>query len=217
MTRQEIKTWAKEKIKNGNMWGVLGVVIVTNLITGITAGIETDNGLISLTLQVGTDILTFILAVGLANYMVNFITDQPKNFELLFSKFKYWKSLIKTWFWYFLRIFLWTLALIVPGIIKAYAYSLVPYILNDNPEMDSKEALELSERMMDGHKGELFVLQLSFIGWELLGILTFGILYLWIIPYAQTSQAKFLYEIKTNYEKANTSNTQPASEEQPAA
>ena len=203
MTRQEIKAWAKEKIKNGNMWGVLGVVIVANLISGITASTETKSGLVNITVSVGTDILTFILGVGLVNYMVNFITDQPKNFDLLFSKFKYWKNLIKAWFIYFANVFLWTLLLIVPGIIKSYAYSLVPYILNDNPEMNSKEALDLSEKMMDGHKGELFVLQLSFIGWELLGILTLGILYLWLVPYMQTAQTKFLYEVKTNYEKAN--------------
>ena len=212
MTRQEIKAWAKEKIKNGNMWGVLGAVIITNLISTFITNIQTEKALLDLLISVAGSVVSFILGIGLVNYMLNFINDQEIKYELLFSKFKNWKALIKTWAMYFVKILLWTLAFIIPGIIKAYAYVLVPYILNDNPEMDSNEALELSEKMMDGHKGELFMFQLSFIGWELLGILTLGILYLWLIPYMQTAQTKFLYEIKTNYEKANNGSANPNQE-----
>ncbi|MFR5556791.1 MAG: DUF975 family protein [Coprococcus sp.] len=71
-----------------------------------------------------------------------------------------------------LFILLWTLLLIVPGIIKSYSYRLVPYILSENPHMDRKRALELSQQMMDGHKMEAFVLELSFFGWFLLSALT---------------------------------------------
>lgn len=209
MTRQEIKAFAKEKIKNGNWYKILGAAIIAGIISAVTGSIKTDNELLYLIVNIISMIITAIIDIGLVNYMVNLITDQERSYELLFSKFKYWKNIAITYFWQLIKVFLWTLVFIIPGIIKSYAYSLVPYILNDNPEIDPKEAIALSEAMMQGHKGELFLLQLSFIGWSILGAFTLGILYLWLIPYMQTAMTKFLYEIKTNYENANKKPTEP--------
>ena len=143
------------------------------------------------------------MEIGLIRYMTAFIKEQPHAFELLFSKFKDWKQVITTYLHQFVIVFLWTLLFIVPGIIKGYAYSLVSYILAENPDISSKDALDLSEKMMNGHKGDLFAFQLSFIGWHLLAILTLGILEIWIMPYQQTATTKFLLDIKESYEKNN--------------
>lgn len=93
-------------------------------------------------------------------------------------------------------IFLWSLLLIVPGIIKAYAYSMTPYILADNPNMKAYEAMKYSEKIMMGHKARLFTLMLSFIGWFILSALTCGILYVFYVgPYYKTAMAEFYRSI----------------------
>ena len=94
----------------------------------------------------------------------------------------------------------WTLLLIVPGIIKSFAYALTPFILIDKPELSANEAIELSMKMMDGHKLDLFILYLSFIGWYLLSILTLCIGMLWVMPYMYTTMAAFYEDVKAEYE-----------------
>lgn len=201
MTRQEIKKWSKEKLK-GNMWAILGAILIANLIGGITSSVTVENEGMALVITIGGGILSYFMEIGLIRYMVNFIKDKETNFEILFSKFKDWKQVIITYLHQFAFIFLWTLLFIVPGIIKGYAYALVAYIIADDPTISSKDALKLSEEMMKGHKGELFVLGLSFLGWHLLAILTLGILEIWIMPYQQIATTKFLLNIKENYKKA---------------
>lgn len=97
--------------------------------------------------------------------------------------------------------FLWSLLLIVPGIVNFYAYAMTPYILVDNPELSANQAINMSKQMMKGHKFDLFFLQLSFIGWIFLSIFTFGIGLLWLIPYMMTAQAAFYQDIKKEYNK----------------
>jgi len=95
-----------------------------------------------------------------------------------------------------LFIFLWMLLLIVPGIVAAYSYRMSLYLLIDNPEIGVSEALRKSKEMMNGYKARLFYLDLSFIGWALLCVLTFGIGILWLYPYMLTSQAIFYEELR---------------------
>ncbi len=105
----------------------------------------------------------------------------------------------KVWFlnfFMFLFVFLWTLLLIIPGIIKSFSYAMAPYILVDNPHMTPREAITESRRMMDGHKWELFCLNFSFIGWELLATLSLGIGYLWLTPYIYTANASFYENLR---------------------
>ena len=99
----------------------------------------------------------------------------------------------------YLYTILWTLLFIVPGIIKGLAYSLTPFIVKDNPQLSPNEAINLSMKMMKGHKFDLFYLYLSFIGWIFLAILTLGIGLLWVIPYMQTSMAAFYLDVKNDY------------------
>lgn len=99
----------------------------------------------------------------------------------------------------YLYTILWTLLFIVPGIIKGLAYSLTPFIVKDNPQLSPNQAINLSMKMMKGHKFDLFYLYLSFIGWILLAMLTLGIGLLWVIPYMQTSMAAFYLDVKNDY------------------
>lgn len=99
-----------------------------------------------------------------------------------------------------LFVVLWSFLLIIPGIIKMYAYALVPYLLADDDVQDT-DAITLSRRMMKGYKGQLFWLHLTFIGWFVLGILTFGLLFvLYINPYLHSVTARFYQEVKKNYQ-----------------
>lgn len=115
------------------------------------------------------------------------------SFSLAFGNWLHvvWGMILST-----IYIFLWTLLLIIPGIIKSYSYALTPYILVEHPEMSANEAIEESMRLMDGHKFDLFYLQLSFIGWAILSILSLGLGVFWLIPYQMTAQAAFYRDIK---------------------
>ena len=97
---------------------------------------------------------------------------------------------------YYVYIILWSLLLLIPGCIKAYSYAMTPYILKDNPEMKNNAAIEESMRMMDGHKLELFILDLSFIGWAILSILTCCIGFLWLVPYMNMARVNFYEDLK---------------------
>ncbi|MCR5255887.1 MAG: DUF975 family protein [Acetatifactor sp.] len=109
-------------------------------------------------------------------------------------------NIVKTMFLKNLYIFLWTLLFIIPGIIKAYQYFLVPYILADNPDMETKEILRLSKETMSGNKFKTFVLQLSFILWDILGAFTLGLLHLFFIyPYKALTYSS-LYNTLCNKE-----------------
>lgn len=91
---------------------------------------------------------------------------------------------------------LWTCLLIIPGIVKSYSYALTPFILKDEPELKYNAAIEKSMRMMDGYKMKLFLLDLSFIGWMILSILTLGIGLLFLQPYMNTARAAFYEDLK---------------------
>ncbi len=93
-------------------------------------------------------------------------------------------------------IFLWTLLLIVPGIIKSFAYAMTPYILEEHPELSANEAIDKSQAMMRGHKFDLFYLYLGFVGWAILSCLTCGIGFIWLVPYVRTTVAGFYYDLK---------------------
>lgn len=95
-------------------------------------------------------------------------------------------------------IFLWSLLFLIPGVIKHYSYRMVPYILADDPEIGAMDAITLSRQMMDGHKWNTFVLDLSFLGWDLLSALTLGLLGVFYVnPYKFSTSAE-LYQVLKN-------------------
>lgn len=98
-----------------------------------------------------------------------------------------------------LYIYLWTLCLIIPGFIKNYSYIMTPFVLLDQPELKFDAAIERSMQLMKGYKWKFFCLQLSFIGWVLLSMLTLGIGFLFLIPYMQTAAAFFYEDLKAEH------------------
>lgn len=106
-----------------------------------------------------------------------------------FKKGRY-LSVVAAMFWSALLNFLWFLLFIIPGIVKTYAYSMVPFILGDNPTIGRKRAVQLSNQMTRGYKWRMFVLDLSFIGWFLLGALALGVGVLFVLPYYNTTKAE---------------------------
>ncbi len=116
----------------------------------------------------------------------------------VFDGFNYFWGAFKVTFLTSLFTFLWTLLFIVPGIIKAYSYSMALYIYADNPDMGALDAINKSREIMNGHKMDLFVLMLSFIGWGLLSVITFGIVGIYAIPYISATYAGFYRSLCDN-------------------
>lgn len=112
-------------------------------------------------------------------------------------KNKYLNS-VRTLFFRDLYVALWSMLLVVPGIIKGIEYIFVPYLIADNPSMDTKRAFEISKAMTDGQKWNIFVLKLSFIGWYLLGVLACGIGVLFVAPYQYATDAQLYLTFKEN-------------------
>ena len=124
--------------------------------------------------------------------------DEPAKLSNIVYVFdSHYKNIVKTAFLTDLFIWLWSLLFIVPGIIKAYQYRLVPYIMSENPNMNFKEAQAESARLMEGNKWKSFVLDLSFIGWDLLSLLTWGTLEIFFVgPYKASTDAALYESIK---------------------
>lgn len=180
------KAWAACK---GN-WGVaiLSFLIVA-IITGVCSAIPGVGALAAL-------VITGPLMLGLAVVFSKLIKGEKAEIANVFDGFK---NFVNSFLLYILNsifTFLWSLLFVVPGIVMSYAYSMSFYILKDNPELSANEARKQSIEMMRGNKWRLFCLDLSFIGWALLSILTFGILMLWISPVQQASHAAFYESLK---------------------
>ncbi len=133
-----------------------------------------------------------VVRVGQCKYFYE-ARNGRHDFNNLFANFKGGKYMatVKTMFYQMLYIFLWSLLFIIPGIIKAYEYFLIPYMLAENPHLDRKRAFEISKQTMNGEKGSLFVLNLSFIGWSLLGALACGVGIYFVMPYMEATMAEF--------------------------
>lgn len=136
------------------------------------------------------------IMVGIGNYYIK-NTDSKPSFKDAFSGFttRYGRN-IKTMFLIDIKVILWTILFIIPGIIKGYEYAIIPYILADDPEISTKDAFKKAKEMMNGNKWRLFKLSLSFIGWILLCIPTLGIGALFLAPYIEAATAEFYTEIK---------------------
>lgn len=146
------------------------------------------------------------LEVGARRYFLD-NHNEPAMLQGLgfsFEKSRY-GNIVKTQFLKSLYLFLWSLLFVIPGIVKTYSYRLVPFILADDPNMDANEAITLSRRLMSGNKWRAFVLDLSFILWEFLNLLTVGILgILWVNPYIYSTDTELYLVLR--YGIANPSN-----------
>ena len=201
MTNSEIKQWAKAKLK-GHLWPVLAAVfvagILTNLSISTTNTTMVDGEAITSTTSYSFGWLFYFVGVGLAYYLVKFIKDQNPEFKDIFHFSKDFGRCIGACLLQALWIFLFTLLLIIPVIIKAISYTLVPWLMADDKYKDLKipELLKKSEEMMNGHKMDYFLFMLSFIGWYLLIIPTLGLIMIYAGPYIAVAQAKYLTDLK---------------------
>lgn len=143
----------------------------------------------------------YALEVGAKKYFLESLDDQVNMGQLGYAfKSGHYKNIISTMFIRTVMLIGWFLLLIIPGIVKSYAYRMVPYILSENPNMDARQAIDLSEDMTRGHKMEIFILDLSFIGWFILGALLCGIGIIFVMPYYNTAQAVLYTKLKDHVE-----------------
>lgn len=141
-----------------------------------------------------------IVGIGYARFNLDLVDNVTEaRFATLFSYMRFWKVAIITRIVRTLYIVLWTLLFIIPGIIASYNYALTDYILAENPELTTKEALELSKKMMYGHRFRLFCLEFSFIGWAFLCVLSLGIGLIWLLPYTEAAKAAFYRDVSFQY------------------
>ncbi|MCF0148961.1 MAG: DUF975 family protein [Clostridium sp.] len=202
MNRAELKFQAKEQLR-GN-WGVAIItVLVGNLFintTSITSGLEyiveiSDN--LTLTLDLISIIFGGVISIGLSKFLLNFTTNRDEaKFTDLFSQFNiFFKALGLNLLMGFAILFA-SFLLIVPGIIVALMYSQACYILAEDPDKGIIECLRESSKLIYGYKWEFFVLELSFIGWWLLAVITLGIGSLWVEPYQKITETNFYLKLK---------------------
>ena len=204
MSREELKKWAKEKV-SGKRWDILPAIIVASIITGLSFQIpngSTDANGVAQTYTVSLGWIFAFVEVGLTYFMVKFVNGEKTSFNDIFAFSKDFGRDLGVCLLRSIFVFLWTLLLIVPGVIKGFAYALVPMLLADDKykDLSATDLLKKSEEMMNGHKMDYFVLELSFIGWHILAIFTLFLLEIWIIPYQKTAETKFLYDVKTSSE-----------------
>lgn len=169
-------------IYSGNLFNV-------GMITGLFAGIATVVILIVLVAKV---FVGNLLKMGGYRFFILNQTAQP-GIGTLLDGFRsgHYVNIVLTMFLRDLFTTLWSLLLVVPGIVKHYEYLMVPYIIAENPAMDYKEAFQISKQMMDGEKMEAFIMDLSFLGWYLLSAVTCGLLAIFYVnPYVQASFAE---------------------------
>lgn len=221
MNRVEIKKEAKEFAFN-NKWNIWKPTIIVSLIEGVIMGVissiliasgmqtTTTTEMFGVTTTstsfntVGTIIMFIIsvllapLMVGLTYYLIQLVRGKKVEINDLFSKFKYVLPIFIITFLVGLFTSLWTLLLIIPGIIYAFSVAMVPNLLADELNEDSgyMELINKSREMMKGHKLDYFVFQLSFIGWDLLVAITFGIAIIWVYPYQTVANIKFYEKLK---------------------
>jgi uncharacterized membrane protein len=135
----------------------------------------------------------------MAIFILSISRNQDTRFELLFEGFNNFANALGAFLLALVFIILWSLLLVIPGIIAAYSYALTFFIVADDKNIKANDAINLSKKMMDGNKWKLFYLMCRFIGWGLLCLLTAGIGFLWLIPYMYVSFAKFYDDVRTSY------------------
>ena len=195
MNRSELKSKARESLKGkyGEAIALLLISFGISCMTGAIAGFLNLNDLISYVISV---VISGLLGFGTISFYLKISRNESVTFKELFSKINMFWPYIVISLLVGLFTILWSFLFIIPGIIASFSYSLVFYIKLDNPELSALEVIKKSKEMMKGHKWDFFILYLSFIGWSILALFTFGILCLWLVPYMNVTFANFYNSIK---------------------
>ena len=189
LENREIVARSREALKD--KWGVAmgGTVLVYAAMIGIS---------FIPVLNLLSFVITGPLLVGLYAFYLRIVRSQKPQATEVFSGFSNFLNAMLTYLLMLLFVFLWSLLLIVPGIIAAFSYSMAPYLIADNPDMTAMQAIRESKAMMQGRKWKLFCLGLRYIGWFLLGVVTLGIAFLWVLPMVSAAGALFYDDLKAN-------------------
>lgn len=229
MEARDLRSRARENLA-GNWGTAIGVAAVAFLLGGLLTGstfipefvVRIENMDISslkdlLTLSLGATGITIgftsllglaqfiiggVIELGYAQYLLKQHDRRDPQFSDLFSKFDYFGAGFCQAFLRGLYTFLWSLLFIIPGIVAGYSYAMTPFILSEHPDMPASEAIRASKELMYGHKGELFWLDLTFIGWSLLSALTLNLGNLWLNPYRNAAYAAFYCDITSRRNSA---------------
>lgn len=182
----ELRAQAREGLQ-GNWVMAAVAALISSAIIGATTYLP----------LVGTLLIGLPVAYGFTILMLSVIKG-AKDIDLgiLFESFKDYGRIMGTVVLVFIYTLLWSFLFIIPGVIKYYSYAMTPYILKEEPEMKNNAAIEKSMAMMDGNKMKLFLLDLSFIGWGILCLFTFGIGFFFLQPYMETAHAAFYEDLK---------------------
>ena len=209
-------------------WGIsVGVALVAALLGGLIVGTGSNINfnfnedtvcnlppifwtvllpLVSLAGLLG--IVSFILGgtveLGYAKFLLKQYDRKELQFSDLFSQFERFGTGFAQKFLRTLYTCLWALLLVIPGIVKGLSYAMTPFILEEHPEMTASEAIKASMKLMDGHKMDLFILGLTFLGWEILACLTMGIGFLFLNPYMNAAYAAFYRNISGQRQEARS-------------
>src|SRR5699024_10264276 len=215
VTRKELKDNAKQSLRGNWGWAII-VFLITAIIVGIFTGAghwldetyinyDGTNIFYQFASPIGSILLWIGSFIGLSRNIafLELRDDQKeeKPYMAAFSVFtenRFGPELIN-----FVLVsiftFLWTWLLIIPGIIKAYSYSMTPYIVKDmvasDKQVGATDGINASKELMKGHEMNLFIFDLSFLGWNILAAITCGLGYLWVTPYYQTAKANFYRHI----------------------
>lgn len=191
-TRAELKAMAKAQIK-----GNIGILFVITLIIGLISGAA---GAVLAFVPGGSVIASIIITpaftISLLRVYQNLVREQKPKVGDAFTGFDDFWTAFKAQLLVSVFTFLWSLLFVIPGIIKGFSYSQTMLVVAENKGISAREALNRSKAMMEGHKMDLFVLGLSFIGWGLLCGITFGIAYIWVGPYMQATLVNFYNDVK---------------------
>ena len=192
MDRKQLKAQAKQQLK-----GKLGILIAVTLIIGaITSAAPFLANFIPGVGLVVSIIVTPAFALSTIRIYLFVVRGGIPEIKDSFSGFDDFFSAFKVTLLVGLYTFLWSLLFIIPGIVKGYSYSMAMYVLADNKGKSAKECIAESKTMTEGHKMELFVLDLSFIGWYLLSALTCGLALLYLVPLLNATHANVYETIK---------------------
>lgn len=156
--------------------------------SGILGAVSQKNSLVMM-VNILSSLVLAVLGAGFSNFCLRLSRGCAKGFGDITEALSYTGKLIWLTILINVYVFLWSMLFVIPGIVASYRYSMAYYALMNDPRLSATQALEVSKQITSGHKMELFVLDWSFFGWHLLCNLTFGILYIWKLPYMETTKA----------------------------
>lgn len=216
-------TWVEDKLDQDEEYSYQGESLIIrnikNEVSQMEESVREDGMLVAVVIIVAIIVLVAIfialaaamllncfllnpLVVGCKRFFYRNLNEKAQIKEICFNFDYSYLNGVKVMFFVDLYSILWTLLFIIPGIVKSYEYKMIPYILAEQPDIDKEAAFAISRQMMDGNKWNMFVLDLSFLGWQILNVMTFGILGIFYVnPYVEQTHAALYEVLKMNYKQ----------------